>query len=158
MGGEVSYHYEELATYCYKYRIRNREKVLGHLSEIQIFFLRNLNAFRKETGLPCLTVASHGDYVNTKLGVQNAVLMTTVIKELAGIVREAYDREHMNALTCRLADQVLGEAFVEQTIAAIERGEPVLELLTHPRQWHSPFIVNFREEVGRILKQIYMNL
>lgn len=157
-GGEPSYHYEELATYCYKYRIRNREKVLGHLSEIQITFLKNLKAFRKEIGLPCLTVASHGDYVNTKLGVQNAILMTNAIKESAGIVREAYDKEYMNALTCRLADQVLGEAFVEQAIAAIKRGEPVLELLTHPRQWNSPFIINFREEVGRVLKQIYMNL
>lgn len=157
-GGESSYHYEELATYCYKYRIRNREKVLRHLSEIQVAFMKNLKDFRKETSLPCLTVASHGDYVNTKLGIQNAVLMTNVIKEAAGIVREAYDKEHMNVLTCRLADQVLGETFVEQAIAAIKRGEPVLEFLTHPRQWNSPFFVNFREEVERIFKQIYMNL
>ena len=84
--------------------------------------------------------------------------MTEVIKESTGIVIEVYDKEHINALTCRLADQVLGEAFVEQTIAAIKRGESVLKLLTHPRQWNLPFIVNFREEVGRIFKQIYMNL
>ena len=157
-GGESSYHYEEFATYCYKHRIRNREKGLTHLDEIRANFVKNLNYLRKKTGLPCLTVASHGDYVNTKLGVQNTILMTDEVRMQVGLVREAYDEEHMDALTCRLADQVLTDTFTEQAIAAIKRGEPILELLTHPRQWNSPYFVNLREEIGRVVKQIYMCL
>ena len=125
-GGESSYHYEEFATYCYKHRIRNREKGLTHLDEIRANFVKNLNYLRKKTGLPCLTVASHGDYVNTKLGVQNTILMTDEVRMQVGLVREAYDEEHMDALTCRLADQVLTDTFTEQAIAAIKRGEPIL--------------------------------
>ena len=75
-----------------------------------------------------------------------------------GIVREAYDRERMDLLTCRIADQEALDFFTEKAISAIEGGEKVLELLTHPRQWNSPFWVNFKEEVTRLIKGIYMKL
>ena len=64
----------------------------------------------------------------------------------------------MNVLTCRIADQVEMGQFPDKAIAAIEKGEPVLELLTHPRQWNSPFWVNLKEEINRVCKQLYMRI
>ena len=62
----------------------------------------------------------------------------------------------MDALTYRLADQKERENFTKKALEAIEHGEPVLELLTHPRQWNSPFWINLKEEINRVCKQIYM--
>jgi hypothetical protein len=64
----------------------------------------------------------------------------------------------MNLLTCRIADQVEMEHFTEKAVAAIERGEPVLELLTHPRQWNSPVWVNLKEELGRVARGLWMRM
>ena len=157
-GGEASYHFEEMATYCYRHRIRSKEKMLEHIEEIKDLFIVQLEKFRQNTDQPCLTVASHGDYVNSKFKIQNKELIDERVRKSCGILREAYDAEHMGVLTCRIADQVEMEQFTDKAIAAIERGEPVLELLTHPRQWNSPVWVNLKEEIGRVIKQIYMGL
>lgn len=84
--------------------------------------------------------------------------MNDRVREICGIIREAYDPEHIDMLTCRLADQVEGNNFTVKAIEAIKRGEPVLELLTHPRQWNSPIWVNLKEEINRVCKQLYMRL
>lgn len=157
-GGEASYHYEEIASYCYKHRIRSKELMWQHIEEIRDFFISQIAKFRAKTGQPCLTIASHGDYVNTKFGVQNKELIDERVRKTCGIVREAYDAPHMNLLTCRIADQVEMEHFTEKAIAAIERGEPVLELLTHPRQWNSPIWINLKEELGRVARGLWMRM
>ncbi len=157
-GGEASYHYEEIATYCYKSRIKDKGKMLEHIEEIRDMFIKQLFIFRDKTRQPCLTVASHGEFVNSKLHVPNTVLIDERVREECGIVREAYDSSHMSLITCRIADQVEMEHFTEKAVAAIERGEPVLELLTHPRQWNSPVWVNLKEELNRVCKEIYWRL
>jgi len=157
-GGEASYHFEEIATYCYRHRIRSKDKMLEHIEEIKDLFIAQIAKFRQKTGQPCYTVASHGDYVNSKFKIQNKELIDDRVRKTCGIQREAYDAAHMDLLTCRIADQVEMEQFTEKAIAAIERGEPVLELLTHPRQWNSPVWVNLKEEIVRVFKQLYMGL
>lgn len=157
-GGEASYHYEEMATYCYKHHIRSKEEMLKHIGDIRSLFIKQIADFRALTGQPCLTISSHGDYINSKFKIQNKELVNESVRKECGILREAYDPEHMNLLTCRIADQVEMERFPEKAIEAIERGEPVLELLTHPRQWNSPIGVNLKEEINRVCKQLYMRL
>lgn len=157
-GGEASYHYEEMATYCYKHRIRSKVEMLEHIEEIRDMFITQLAKFRKISGQKCLTVASHGDYVNSKLNIPNKELIDDRVRISCCILREAYDAEHMDLITCRIADQVEGDNFTTKAIESIERGEPVLELLTHPRQWNSPFWVNLKEEINRVCKYLYMGL
>lgn len=157
-GGEASYHFEEIATYCYRHHIKEKEKMLEHIEEIRDFFIDQYGKFKGKTGQPCLTIASHGDYINTRFQFQNKELIDERVRKVCGIIREAYDAQHMNVLTCRIADQKEMEDFTQKTIAAIVREEPVLELLTHPRQWNSPVWVNLKEEVGRLIKGIYMKL
>lgn len=156
--GEASYHFEEIATYCYKHLIRSKEEMLKHIEEIKDLFIEQIAKFREKTGQSCLTIASHGDYVNSKFKFQNKEIIDDRVRENCGILREAYDEEHMNKLTCRVADQAEMEQFTSKAIAAIERGEPVIELLTHPRQWNSPVWINLKEEINRFCKQLYMRL
>ena len=155
-GGEASYHYEEIATFCYKHRITSKEKMLEHIEEIRDLFIEQYSKFKEITKQPCLTIASHGDYINTRFQYQNYELVDDRVRKACGFIREAYDSEHMNVLTCRVADQTELELFTNKAIEAIERGEPVLELLTHPRQWNSPVWVNLKEELNRVCKQAYM--
>lgn len=157
-GGEASYHFEEIARYCYKHHIKEKSKMLHYIEDIRNLFIEQFNKFKIKTGQPCLTIASHGDYMNTRFQYQNKELIDERVRKVCGIQREAYDAQHMNMLTCRIADQVEMDSFTEKAIAAIERGEPVLELLTHPRQWNSPFWANLKAEIGRVVKGIYMNI
>ena len=85
-------------------------------------------------------------------------LMDERVRTACGIIREAYDDERMNLLSCRIADQKEMERFTDHVLAAIQRGEPVLELLTHPRQWNSPVWVNLKEELNRLYRGLYMKL
>lgn len=157
-GGESSYHFEEIATYCYRHRIRSKNELLPHIEEIRDILISNIAKFRKVTGQPCLTIASHGDYVNTKFKIQNKELVDDRVRMATGIIREAYDNKHLDVITCRIADQVEGKHFPVKAIEAINRGEPVLELLTHPRQWNSPVWINLKEEIVRVIKGLYMQL
>ena len=156
-GGEASYHFEEIASFCYRYHIKSKEHVLEHIEEIKDLFIKNYIKFKNKSGQPCLTVASHGDYMNVRLGIKNCVLIDERVREETGIIREAYDKEHERQLTSNIFDMEM-DVFVERAISAIERGEPVLELLTHPRQWNSPFWVNLKEEVSRVLRGLYMKM
>lgn len=156
-GGESSYHYEEVATYCYKHRIRHKEEMLKHMEEIRDLFIANYRAFKAKSSQPCLTVASHGDYFNSRFHFQNKSIIDERVRKECGFIREAYDPEHMDPITCRIADQS-SQAFVDEVLAATRRGEPVIELLTHPRQWNSPFWVNLKEEISRVCKQSYMGI
>lgn len=157
-GGEASYHYEEVASYCYKHLIRDKAVLISKMEDIRDLFIYNIAKFREYTGQKCLTVASHGDYVNTKLQYQSKELMNDRVRISAGIIREAYDKAHCELLTCRLADQNELDNFTVKALNAIENGEQVIELLTHPRQWNSPFWINLKEEISRIIRGLIMRL
>jgi len=151
--GEASYHYEEIATYCYEKRIKSKQLIDSNISEIRALFKKNYNIFKEKSGLPCLTVASHGEFVNVKLDVPNKYLINNDIKSELGIVREAYESEHIDKLSCRIADHS-SKDFTNEALSAIERGENVLELLTHPRQWRSAGWINFKMDITRLYKEI----
>ena len=157
-GGEASYHYEEIATYCYRHHIKSKEKMYEKIETIRDLFVENYFRFKKLTGQKCFTISSHGDYLNTLINCPNKILINDRVRETCGIIREAYDAPHMKSLTCRIADQIEMDSFTEKALLAIENREHVLELLTHPRQWNSPVYVNLKEEIVRMLKGLYMML
>lgn len=151
-GGEVSYHYEELASYAGQKRLKNRDAALQALPEIRTAFEKNLTWFRSETGQACTAVASHGDFINRKLKLSNTeILRDPALRARCGILREAYDPEQMDHVTCRIADQSSPD-FTEEALAAIRRNEPVIYLLTHPRQWGAAWGANTRENASRLIR------
>ena len=128
------------------------------MEEIRDLFIVNIKKFREKTKQPCLTVASHGDYVNSRLKIQNKELLNERVRLEAGVLFEAYDEPLASMITCRLADQIEMNEFAAKAINAIEQQEPLILLLTHPRQWNSPVGVNLKENINRFMKGIYMNL
>lgn len=74
-GGEASYHFEELATYAKHKGFTNKKEALAHLDTIRGIFKKNLESLRMQTGAPMHIVASHGDWMNRKLGVTNCVIL-----------------------------------------------------------------------------------
>ena len=151
-GGEVSYHYEEMAAYALAHRVRNVEQLRAAMPEIREMFVKDIAAFRKQTGCACTAVASHGDFINRKLHCANTEIMESMeFRNCCGIEREAYDNEQMRYVTCRIADQS-SPNFVEEAAAAIRRREPVLYLLTHPRQWGADWYANAREDIRRVYR------
>ena len=61
MGHEVSYHYEEIASYSKKHKLRNRQQVVKNIEDIREIFANNLLNFRRKHKLECRMIASHGE-------------------------------------------------------------------------------------------------
>lgn len=147
---ETGYHYEELATYEKEHKLKNIDKLKGVLPECGECFLRNIARFRSITDSPCLSVASHGDYINTKYKIQNfEILKNDEIRNKSGIIVEAYDESIIQYVEVRYADQVLLGSFAEEVLKGIEERHNVIMTFTHSRNWKVDVIANTKDNIGR---------
>jgi hypothetical protein len=151
-GGNVGYHYEELATLAKARRLRGRDDVLERLGEAQQSFRRNLQDLRERTGLRLAVAASHGDFVNRRLGLPNWILLEPEdVRRECGIELEAYDDAFMRGVTSRHSDTGHPRYWITgNPIDAIDRREPVVYLLVHPRHWRRAPIINARDDARRL--------
>ena len=151
-GGEASYHYEELASVAKRRHLRSRSDVLEHLTETQDLFRTNVDRLRAQSGQPIQVVASHGDFVNRKLGLTNwPILADPAFRAEVGIELETYDDAFMSHVTSRHADLTSPPYWTPADPAeAIARNEHVIYLLVHPRSWHVERALNARDDVVRI--------
>lgn len=151
-GSEVSYHYEEIASYAKEYRLRSRKSVEEHLDVIREKFISNLERFRSELKVNSVTVASHGDFVNKYLGIANYYLINDDTRIAGNIDLEAYDDSFMKFVTSRIADLGVVEGLWTPRgfYESIKSREKVLYVLIHPRQWYSRISANVNEELKRV--------
>lgn len=153
-GGEASYHYEEISDCIKKYHLRSKEKVYEHMKEIREEFSRNLTYVRKVSGLPCVTVASHGEWPNRRLKVPNLELMTDSLRVQMGILREAYDEEAMRYIEKRFADQTTDDV-VTDIINYVNINHPQkIYILTHPAQWRADIYGSLLADTRRLFEEI----
>ena len=97
-----------------------------------------------------MTVASHGDFINTKYKIQNLeILADKDTRENAGIVAEAYDKVVSQPIEARYADQVLLGKFSEKVKKGIAEKYNVIMTLTHPRNWKVDVVANTIDNFGR---------
>lgn len=75
-------------------------------------FLKDLENFRKVTSSSNLTVSSHGDFTNVKVGISNKNIMNSETRRQAGILVEAYDDVIEKSHNIRFADHVLEKIFL----------------------------------------------
>ncbi len=150
-GYEASYHYEELATCEKAIKSKSAEGMRKQIKDAQNMFLKDLFDFRKQTGAACLSVASHGDFVNNCLGVQNKeILQDDDIRRSAGIVVEAYDPVIEGNINERVADHTERDNFTGKVIGLLtEHVSPIL-ILTHPRNWKVDIGANISANYVRI--------
>lgn len=156
MGHEVSYHYEEIASYSKKNKLRNRQQVEEHMESIRKMFADNLKKFRYTHKLECKTIASHGEWINANyLNMQNTELLTNTLRKDLGIELEAYDADFMMLfLNSRISD--LGKPLwapysVEEAISSNTQN---LYLLLHPRQWYTRVWCNLASDIKRLFETI----
>ncbi len=156
-GAEVGYHYEELAAIAKRRRLKTRDEVLQHLPQMARAFEANLAALRLRTGLPLETAASHGDFVNRRLGLYNfEILKDPDLRRRVGILLEAYDPDFTRHLQSRHSDWSYPDYWISgDPMLAINNGVRVINLLVHPRHWRSSIAVNLVDNVKRMAEGIY---
>ena len=151
-GGDVGYHYEELATIAKRRRVHDRETLLTHLPESRDRFRVNLGRLRDATGLRLGIAAAHGDFVNRRLLLTNSALLDDErFRSDIGIDLEVYDASFMRHVTSRHADTGYPRFWMTgDPIEAMARREPVIYLLVHPRHWRVARAVNLRDDARRL--------
>ena len=151
-GFEVSYHYEELATVAKEKGLTRPEQVYSALPYIRERFKQNLFSLRERTGLPMLTVAAHGDFVNRKLRIPNTlILKDELFRKEVNVECEAYDEILRRHMSTRHSDKGYPSFWDSEDPAnAIQRGESVVHVLTHPRQWHADPKQNLLDDMDRL--------
>ncbi len=145
-GGEAGYHYEEVAAVAKRRGLATRSEVLSCLDLIRETFADNLRRLRERTGLPIRIVASHGDWLNRRLGVPNTVLLDDPsFREHVGVDLEVYDQAFMASVTSRCSDALYPMLWKPRDPSeAIRAGERFVYVLVHPRHWHA----NLRENLA----------
>lgn len=155
-GSEASYHYEEIATYAKRYRLKNRAEVEACMPAIRALFAENYRRIKALTGLPLHTVASHGDWLNRRLGVINhELLQDRGLREELGIELEAYDLALHQHYTQRYSDGAYPNLWLDgNPHEAIQKGLPFIEVLLHPRHWGANIPVNLQDNLRRLGEEL----
>jgi hypothetical protein len=155
-GAEASYHYEEIATEAKRRGLRSAEEVHRIMPEIQELFRRNLESLRRDSGAPMTIVASHGDWVNRRLGIANwEILKDRDFRRQVGVELEVYDEEFRGQLGSRHSDRSYPRFWDRNSPhAAFEAGVPIVSVLVHPRHWRVDRRDNLREDLGRLVEEL----
>lgn len=153
-GCEVGYHYEEIASYAKEKGLKDPVEVRRNMPVIRKQFAKNVKMFERKMGGKLESVASHGDFVNRKLGIPNKELVTERLLQALGVRWEAYDVEE--GLDFRIADRIYPEFFgpvTPEEIVAIDKYKKGL-VLVHPRQWDKAPIIRMKLDFNRLVEGI----
>ena len=155
-GGQASYHYEELATVARHRRPRGHDEAILLVPEAQGLFAANLARLRARTGLPMDVVASHGDFLNRRLGIKNTeILADEAFRREMGIIVEPYDPAFLATTSSYHRDALPPAPWMHgDPFAAIERGERVMYVLIHPRPWRKNRRVNALDDLNRLRDEL----
>lgn len=154
-GGEASYHFEEVADFAKRHRIREANALRQHFPEIREEFLRNFESISERLGLPLATVASHGDFVNRRLNVINhELLRDQALRQRCGIECESYDTELLSHVDLYISDRKYPVYYHPQSpFDALGRHNRIM-FLTHPVQWETNWIDNTRLNAHRLVEEL----
>lgn len=151
-GFEVGYHYEEIADYCKANRTLDPKRVNLAIPELKERFLKNLKSMETAAGFKFTSVASHGDFVNRKLGIPNHTLLDEQVISTAGLLLEAYNPLMIDSITDYTSDSAY-PTFYRKGLSpfdAVSRGSQSILFLTHPRHWHASPWINFKDSWIRL--------
>ncbi len=159
-GAEASYHYEELATIAKHRRLRTRASAIAALPEARERFSGNVQRLRDLTGLPMRVVASHGDFMNRRLGVPNWEILTDPeFRAAVSVDLEAYDGALMDRVTARHSDTLHPVYWTPgDPAASIGKGERVIHVLVHPRHWRTARRINAADDIRRVAEAVQLGL
>ncbi len=159
-GSEASLHFETLADFMKDRGITDRDTLLSVdfkspcLERLQ----ENIWRFRGEFGIPCLTIASHGEAINLKVGVPNNALTEDIsVYDNLGIRLEAYNKDFLSRVSCYISDTVMeendGYRYGKHPFQAIREAQPLILFLTHPNHWYYSLYQRFRKIVKVMIRK-----
>ena len=155
-GSEVSLHFETIADFVKQHKITTKDELYktNFKQECLHDLKLNLDYFRNKFKLPCLTIASHGEYENALVQTSNNVLTEdTASYAYLGIKLEAYDKNFIeNVVTAYISDCPIeyneGYRYGITPMEAMNNNEKFICFLSHPNHWH----YNFYNQCRKILK------
>jgi hypothetical protein len=154
-GGEVGYHYEEVASYCKSHGIVKPDEAWTVMPEIRRSFAENFKRLEDAFGRKIRSVAAHGDFANRRLAITNVVLLDSELRRELGIEFEDYDPGVRAHYTVTLSDSLRPPGYRDLSpFEAIERGYEVIHLLTHPRHWRTNAWANTVENWRRVYEGV----
>jgi hypothetical protein len=149
-GSEVSYHPEEISTYCKKHNLKSTDDVYKYIEEIRDDFRSNFLYIEDKLGFKLYTIAGHGDFVNRKLGITNSFLLEDIaLREELGIVCEAYDSKLFDSFESYIRDLPYPIFYKPESIFNRLGKSNIICMLTHPRQWETNWIENTKDNLKR---------
>jgi hypothetical protein len=150
-GSEVGYHFEEIATYCKKKHIKSKEEVFKELLKIKKVFIKNFKELEAKLGFKIETIASHGDFVNRKLGIiNNEIVKDKNVRKEINIICESYDEKLIKSFDIYISDAQYPVFYTPINIFEVIGKYNKICFLTHPRQWRSDIIINLFDNFKRI--------
>ena len=160
-GSEVSLHFEPIADFVKANGIKNKEELYSFKNWEQrcLNILKaNLDRFRNLLDIPCLTIASHGEYENSLVETPNNYLTEdTKTYNFLGIKLEAYNKQMIEKVTCYISDVPIeinsGYRYGTTPFEAIQKGERFIIFLTHPNHWHYSLWKQFKKLIKVIIKK-----
>lgn len=150
-GSEASYHYEELATFAKRNRIRDPAEIRARLPQIRAEFEANFQSIEQRFGRKMTTVASHGDFANRSLKVSNTeILGDPALRARCGIECETYDRQLLDRFDLYVSDRPAPQYYYPSSPAdALGRHRKIC-FLTHPRQFETNWAENTKDNLYRV--------
>ncbi len=159
-GSEVGYHFEEPASLAKRYRIQSRQELETEENQrrIDAMMERNIKSINARLGTPIRSLCSHNDFYNRRLGVENHAFLSDSVRQRCNILFEAYDPSLMRLFDECVYD-VTDNAWLwhgdYSPVNAMMDGVPRIYALTHPRQWHPAPLLNTRQNIRRLLQELY---
>lgn len=154
-GSEASYHYEELATFAKRSHIKEPLLLMKQLAGIRGEFLDNFRRIERQLGRKIRTVASHGDFANRHLKLNNTeVLNDAQLRADCGIECETYDSVLIRQFDIYISDCPAPRYYRPvHPIDAIGR-YPRIYMVTHPRQCATNWTVNTKDNFLRMYEAL----
>jgi len=160
-GSEASLHFEPIADFVKANSIRSKEELYSFENWEQrcLNILKsNLERFRNLLDIPCITIASHGEYENRLVKIPNNYLTENISTyDDLNIKLEAYNKEMIDKVTCYISDVPIeindGYRYGVTPVEAIKRNEAFIMFLTHPNHWHYSLVKQIKKLAKVIIKK-----
>ena len=154
-GSEASYHYEEVADFAKRHKVRSGDEVRRHLPAIRAEFERNFVRIAERLGAPMATVASHGDFVNRRLMVLNhELLRDPELRARCGIECESYDDALLANFDLYISDRPHPVNYHPRSPFDALGQQRRICFLTHPVHWETNWLESTRCNLRRLSEEL----